>query len=260
MGKLQTAGQDSEIPCVCSSYCKEDLSKMVFRVEEIPTEKALIAYQGASFYSTLFDFYRYINEWAVISIEDEEESLDKYKYDRDAACETEQELDMKADEMRQVLGYLFNVLVAAKDVSRDEFNKVQRYLAEQGNLDILIKLLELIYYKTIPAEERVVAFQLKQKKRIKNEDDEESPEHIAKDYLAAVSDMILRVILMLIKTNRENSERVTKYDHIIYTQLQFNENRVAKIFKEAFKRAQFVYGDKSAVIVNEEGIDSSQLD
>jgi hypothetical protein len=38
------------VPVACGFFSKDDLSKMVFVLEEIPSEKALIAYQGASFY------------------------------------------------------------------------------------------------------------------------------------------------------------------------------------------------------------------
>ena len=59
----------------------------------------------------------------------------------------------------------------------------------------------------------------------------------------------------------DNAEILTKYDNIIYTQLNKYESRVVgQIFKETYKRAQFIYNDKSAAITNEEGINTKMVE
>ena len=54
---------------------------MVFIIEEVPQEKARITYEGSSFFLALLDYYAFINDWAVISIEEDEDVLDNKKYD-----------------------------------------------------------------------------------------------------------------------------------------------------------------------------------
>jgi len=67
---------------------------------------------------------------------------------------------------------------------------------------------------------------------------------IAMDYLDPLADKILRLLHLLIKQNRMNAERVTKYENIIYMMLtRYDPRQVAKIFKETYKRAQVVYED-----------------
>lgn len=110
----------------------------------------------------------------------------------------------------------------------------------------------------MPHEQRELAFEsVKAKKlRLHDNDDEERPEYIARDSLDPLAEKVLGVILMMIKHNQRNCEKVTKYDHIIFMMLVRYETKVtSKIFKETFKQAQYIYGDKSAAITNEEGID-----
>ena len=67
---------------------------------------------------------------------------------------------------------------------------------------------------------------------------------IAMDYLDPLADKILRLLDLLIKQNKMNAERVTKYDNIIYMMLtRYDARQVAKIFKETYKRAQVVFGE-----------------
>lgn len=49
---------------------------------------------------------------------------------------------------------------------------------------------------------------------------------------------------------------MTKYDSIIYLQLSKEHKLLAaRIFKETYKKAQYIYGDKTAAIIYDEGID-----
>ncbi len=70
------------------------------------------------------------------------------------------------------------------------------------------------------------------------DDLDENPELIAMDYLDPLADKILRLLDLMIKQNRMNAERVTKYENIIYMMLtRYDARQVAKIFKETYKRA-----------------------
>ena len=59
--------------------------------------------------------------------------------------------------------------------------------------------------------------------------------------LDPLSEKILRLLHMLIKQNRPNAERTTKYENIIFMMLtRYDAKLVSKIFKETYKRAQVV--------------------
>lgn len=74
-------------------------------------------------------------------------------------------------------------------------------MAEQGILEMLVKTLELIYYKTNPYEEREVAFINARLKKKKQRAEEDEAEIIAQDYLVSVSEKVLKAILILINKN-----------------------------------------------------------
>ena len=87
-----------------------------------------------------------------------------------------------------------------------------------------------------------------------DDDDDERAEFIAREFLDILAEKILKIIHSLIKANQSNSEKLTKHDSIIYVMLTRYDTRiVGKIFKETFKRAQYIFGDKSAAIVDGEG-------
>ena len=76
-----------------------------------------------------------------------------------------------------------------------------------------------------------------------NEDDD-CPENIAREMLDPLAEKVLRLLHMLIKQNRENAERVTSYESVIYMMLnRYDAKQVSKIYKETYKRAKVVMGD-----------------
>lgn len=101
----------------------------------------------------------------------------------------------------------------------------------------MIKLLELIYYKVTPQAQRDRdLLGVDPGNALDNLD--ENPEMIAMDYLDPLADKILRLLHLLIKQNRLNAERVTKYESVLYMMLtRYDQRQVAKIFKETYKRA-----------------------
>mmetsp|Transcript_20991 Transcript_20991/g.20121 ORF Transcript_20991/g.20121 Transcript_20991/m.20121 type:complete len:104 (+) Transcript_20991:2102-2413(+) len=95
----------------------------------------------------------------------------------------------------------------------------------------------------------------------KHFNDENEAEIIAKEYLDPLVNKILKILYLLVKFNQKNSEKFTKYDYIMYAQLKHHDTKlVASIFKETFKRAEFIFGDKSSLITNKDGLDSDALD
>lgn len=88
-------------PC-CGNYSRDDTSKMIFVFEKVPADhhEANIAYQAASFYKALHQFYEFLNMWAVDDVDAEEleilgfnniaaDQIDKQKYDFQVARETD---------------------------------------------------------------------------------------------------------------------------------------------------------------------------
>lgn len=138
---------------------------------------------------------------------------------------------------------LIRSISRTKETSSDQYYQLQRHLAEQGILVLMIKLLELIYYKVTPQAQRDRdLLGIDPGNGLDNLD--ENPEMIAMDYLDPLADKILRLLHLLIKQNRMNAERVTKYENIIYMMLtRYDPRQVAKIFKETYKRAQVVFGE-----------------
>ena len=83
---------------------------MVFTIEELPYEKALIAYQASSFFTSFVAFFDFLNSWAVIKIDEEEDTLDIFRYDYQAAMATDQELGQGVEDLELVLGYLGKII------------------------------------------------------------------------------------------------------------------------------------------------------
>ena len=62
--------------------------------------------------------------------------------------------------------------------------------------------------------------------------------------LDPLAEKVLRLLHMLIKQNRPNAERVTKYESVFYMMLnRYDAKQVSKIYKETYKRAQVVLGE-----------------
>lgn len=60
---------------------------------------------------------------------------------------------------------------------------------------------------------------------------------------------------MLCKNNRENCELLTKYNDLLFSQMYRFQYSAAKLFKEIYKRAKYVFGDKSSLFTHEDGLD-----
>ena len=90
---------------MCGYFSKDDTSKMIFILEHVPSdqEEAEIAYQASSYFKALFEFFTFLNNWAVIEVDPEEleilnfngvagDKIDMQKYDFKVARETDREL------------------------------------------------------------------------------------------------------------------------------------------------------------------------
>ncbi|CDW75428.1 cation channel family protein [Stylonychia lemnae] len=233
------------ITVTSGKFLKEDVAKMVFMIEKVSDKDASITYEGQSYCQTFLEFHDFILLWAV------NELVKTKMYNQTEAIETEEVLSDKSEEFMQVLTRLYETLYKAKNNSRDQFIKYQNHLAEQGVLHMLIKLLELIYYKTVPKNERYNDNKKQRDKSILSDleiagqnmfGSRSIPETIASDHLDQVSNQLLRVINVMIKNNPKNAAIVTQNERIIYRQIKKCDTKlITSIFREAFKRSQMIH-------------------
>ena len=86
-------------------------------------------------------------------------------------------------------------------------------------LECILILLELIYYKTVPPEYRSKAFQPERFLKFKVFD--LSSENylcyqIARDHLDPLNLLLLNTLYLMVKNNKPNCERVTKFADILF--------------------------------------------
>ena len=82
-------------------------------------------------------------------------------------------------------------------------------------------LIELIYYKTVPPEYRNKAFKpdrlLKYKTFNLSPDDDASMVYsIAKDHLDDLNFLLLKCVMLLIRYNQQNCEKVSKFSDTLF--------------------------------------------
>ena len=216
----QSRSITTEVPIVCGFKHSKELTKEAFIFEKANDELKTYTQKSFSIYFYLLDSYRFINQWAVIREEEDGEEYDKY--DEIMATTSEEHLQERANEVSSVLDLLIQDL---NDKEHEELNRIQTYYAEQGIVEMLVKLGELNFYKSTRVEERVEdlvgksQFRRQAVRNLINDnigEDEIRPEHIADEYLTELNDKILRVIYLLIRYNTENCNIMTKYDQLIY--------------------------------------------
>lgn len=125
-------------------FSKDDPQKMIFILETLPANSidARIGYQSASYYRSLFNFYCFLNLWAVIEVDEEEleilqfngvqtDMIDKYKYDFGVARETDGDLLQATEDIEQnVINELIRAVSRAKETGQDKIQQLQMHLAE----------------------------------------------------------------------------------------------------------------------------------
>ncbi|CDW72551.1 inositol-triphosphate receptor [Stylonychia lemnae] len=257
--KLAQEGADSQIPTVCGRFAKEDVSKMVFEIQQVPKDLAMIAYLGFSYFNYLINLYAFINLWGVASTDDDNDAVDNFKYDSDEAILQEDQLVQTIEDFEIVINYINDILNMAKAKDRIFYGQVQTQLAEQGLLQMLLKLLELMYYKTVNYVDRDPPFQSAKEKGIKDDRkdlDQDEVEQIAQEYLDPAIRSVLKTVHLLIKGNVRNANIMTKYDDIIFNMMSRHPIQlVAKLFKETYKRATYIHYDTAASYIHADGLD-----
>ena len=85
---------------------------------------------------------------------------------------------------------------------------------------------------------------------------------IARDHIDSIFSLILKIIYLIVKDNKENCERMTRFVDILFISLrrQSNEkdnNLIVKLFCHLYKMSDYIYYDRSAIISSVEGIEQN---
>lgn len=268
----------TQLKVINHTYCADVKEKMMFYIEEIQEEEALYAYKGNCVFDELLEFYAFLNVWAVSEVELDDTS-ELYFYDSDKAIDLSDGLFERVHKALFILQSIEDLLSKA-EASEPTLKKCKEEITEQGILDILMRSLELIYYKTVPPCMFQKPFISSKYKRDEKEEapegvvdperikiDEYVAQEIAREHLDVVMLKILGIVLNLIRAHRTNSEKLTKYFGILFQIYQAQEvyQEIAKINRnfecenagvflsiigETFRRTQknaiYVHSDRSA--------------
>ena len=134
---------------------------------------------------------------------------------------------------------------------------MQKQFTEIRFVEALAQLLELIYYKTIPEEYREKAYKPDKLRHDYHDRLTEDHEgfHTARILLDDLNHLILEILLLLIKENVENSDRLTRYNATLKNQfLRADQDLVLKLICHMYKTAEFIFNDRSSVFLSYRGI------
>lgn len=126
---------------------------MIFRIEKVDPKLARITFECNSFLQSICSFWEMLNTWAVVK-NNRADALYQYCYDGDAAVEQEDLLTAKTIELTIILKKMMRMLEMASDRDDLEYHELQRHLGEQRIPEVIMLLIEIIYYKTVPPEFR----------------------------------------------------------------------------------------------------------
>eukprot|EP00347_Sterkiella_histriomuscorum_P015845 403355467 len=153
-----------EIKCLSDS--KENHAKMVFQIQIANSDQNQTVRQTHNQFKAAMQFYQFLNKFGVSDRTAEqitkyskdnnmpENIVPKQFYDEIKAKAQENELKVLTDNFWQNIIDLRLSLLYLDEEDQAKYRLMQNYLAEQGVLEIYIKLLELILYKRTPYEGR----------------------------------------------------------------------------------------------------------
>lgn len=228
----ETKTEVKQLKVIASEYLKKSRNKMIFVIEEIEDEQSRYSYQGSLIFDKLLEFYAFLNVWAVSPVKQEEKS-EQYFYKPDKAAELEHLLQQRASQVEYILSNVGRLLKSVQ-FKLDEAHKCKTEIAEQGFLDIILRILQMSYYKLMPPpllekpfKSTSEAFREAELKSNKREQlgivdlatfriDKYSAQEIARETLNPVVLHALEVILVMVRDHNGNSELAAKYQSVLY--------------------------------------------
>lgn len=130
----------------------------------------------------------------------------------------------------------------------------------------MLYLIELIYYKTVPHQFRHKPFKpdrFVKPKIFSLEDESFNPYSIAKDKLDELNLTLLKSLMLIIRYNPPNCERMSRFADTLFNQFRRSPNPFTesmegeltkKLFCHIYKNANYLYNDRASVIRSAEGI------
>ena len=225
--------KDSQLRLINHEYQKKDKLRMIFNIEEVRHEDSIQSYESNCIFDEMLEFYAFMNVWAVEENEMADQ-VENYYYKHDKAIDHSDELQ---DKVEKVLFILNNVEQRIKFVENDTdmLQKCKTQLSQQGILDLLCRVLDIIYYKTTPPPMFHKPFK-SNKNKTNQEKEEEAKrqdagqkggddEFAIDDYMAqeiareSLKDVLLKIMQLLVhlvRGHRTNSEHTTKYFNSLY--------------------------------------------
>lgn len=180
----------------------------------------------------LLSFYSFLNIWAVSQVKLPEKS-ERFYYKREKAEEMEGILQQRAAQIDFILSNVESLLRTVQfNIEKSE--KCKTELAESGFLDLILRIIQISYYKMMPppmfekpfksTSEFFREAELKSNKREQLgiidipsfRIDQYTAQGIAREKLNPVVLHALKVILIMVRDHRGNSELTTKYQSILY--------------------------------------------
>jgi hypothetical protein len=267
--------KESHMRIINHKFQKIEKQKMMFQIEEVPFEQSIQAYQSSQIFDEMLEYYAFLNCWGVAPNE-QHDQVEKFYIKHDLANEQTDDLYDKTQKMLTILQNLEEGIMAYDD-EPEALLKVKTQFQEQGILDILCRILDVIYYKTVPPPMFQKPFK-STKTRSENEHsnnidfehlriDEYLAQQISRDNLEPLIMKTLELLLIMSKGHRANSEAMTKYFNTLYQHYHVQENYfqlniihpdfkttnpknfmevLGTLFMKAQKNSMFVHADRSS--------------
>lgn len=235
--------KDSQVRLINHKFQKIEKFRMMFEVEEVELEKARQAYQSSYVFDEMLEYYAFLNCWAVAPIDMATEAAEHYYYKHDLAVTKADDLHDTTSKMLLILQNIEERLKKFED-DPETYSKSKTQLQEQGILDVLCRILDIIYYKSTPPPMFQKPFkssktdsQLEQSKQPNEKEkdevkqglktlriDEYLAQEIARDHTEHLVMKVYELLITMAKTHRANSEKMTKYFNTFYQHYQVQEH------------------------------------
>jgi hypothetical protein len=141
--------KDSQVRLINHKFQKIEKFRMMFEVEEVDLEKARQAYQSSYIFDEMLEYYAFLNCWAAAPIDMATEAAEQHYYKHDLAVARADDLHDSTSKMLMILQNIEERLKKFED-DPETYSKSKTQLQEQGILDVLCRILDIIYYKSTP--------------------------------------------------------------------------------------------------------------
>ena len=208
---------------------------MVFVIEEVNEQEAIKSYQSSCMFDELLEYYCFLNQWGVQPVE-HEDMLEQFFLKPQKAVELKDLLIGKTDTMQFIVGNLNTIIKDCQDRRQEqELSKLKEEISDQGILDILLCIVEMLYYKTTPPSMLQKPFEkirVEEKRGNKDETSEQlqikvilenNAQNIAREATSGLLMEILQTVLILVHSQQNNSEKLTKYFGALFQQFSIQQ-------------------------------------